>query len=114
MVIGLREGNLANQSALSYVYICVQSYKYLGVVITSDLSWSEHVQSICNKCRKLVDLLYRQFYLNAYSDTLCQFYLLCIRPHLEYACTVWDPYPAKEKTLLEALQSMLYELECGL
>jgi len=28
------------------------------------------------------------------------FYQSCIRPHLEYACTVWDPYFAKEKTLL--------------
>ena len=26
---------------------CVQSYKYLGVIITSNLSWSEHIQSIC-------------------------------------------------------------------
>ena len=33
---------------------CVQSYKYLGVIITSNLSWSEHIQSICNKSRKLV------------------------------------------------------------
>jgi len=31
---------------------CVKSYKYLGVIITSDLSWSEHIQSICNKSRK--------------------------------------------------------------
>ena len=54
---------------------CVQSYKYLGVIITSNLSWSEHIQSICNKSRKLVGLLYRQFYLNTDSDTLCQFYL---------------------------------------
>ena len=63
---------------------CVQSYKYLGVIITSNLSWLEHIQSICNKSRKLVGLLYRQFYLNADSDTLRQFYLSCIRPHLEY------------------------------
>ena len=33
---------------------CVQSYKYLGVTITSTLSWSDHIQSICNKSRRLV------------------------------------------------------------
>ena len=41
---------------------CVQSYKYLGVTITSTLSWSDHIQSICNKSRRLVGLLYCQFY----------------------------------------------------
>ena len=56
-----------------------------------------------NTVHKLVGLLYHQFYLNADSDTLRQFYLSCIRPHLEYAYTVWDPYLAKERTLLEAL-----------
>ena len=45
----------------------VQSYKYLGVIITSDLSWSVHIQSICLKSRRLVGLLYRQFYDNANS-----------------------------------------------
>ena len=32
---------------------CVKSYKYLGVIITSNLSWSEQIHSICNKSRKL-------------------------------------------------------------
>ena len=91
---------------------CVQSYKYLGVIITSNLSWSEHIQSICNKSRKLVGLLYRQFYQNADSDILRQFYLSCIRPHLEYACTVWDPYLAKEKALLEAVQKFACKVCC--
>ena len=91
---------------------CVQSYKYLGVIITSNLSWSEHIQSICNKSRKLVGLLYRQFYQNADSDILRQFYLSCIRPHLEYACTVWDPYLAKEKALLEAVQKFACKACC--
>ena len=45
--------------------------------------------------------MYHQFYLNADSITLCQSYLSCIRPHLEYIyiyiyiCTVWYPYLAK-------------------
>ena len=59
-----------------------------------------------------MDLLYRQFYLNADSDTLRQFYLLCIKPHLEYACTVWDTYQAKEKTLLEAVQKFACKVCC--
>ena len=31
-------------------------------------------------------------------------YLLLIRPHLEYACTVWDPFLQKDIQLLEKVQ----------
>ena len=41
------------------------SYKYLGVTISSDLSWSEHIHIICTKARKTIGLLYRHFYLNS-------------------------------------------------
>ena len=40
---------------------CVASYKYLGLTITSDLMWSTHIATICNKTRKLVGMLYRRF-----------------------------------------------------
>jgi len=50
-----------------------------GVIIASN---PEQIQSICNKSKKLMGLLYHQSYLNADSDNLRQFYLSCIRPHL--------------------------------
>ena len=36
----------------------VDSVKYLGGVLTSDLTWSEHISKICSKVRKLIGLLY--------------------------------------------------------
>jgi len=39
----------------------VSSYKYLGVTISSDLSWSPHVTNCCNKTHRLMGLLYRCF-----------------------------------------------------
>ena len=87
----------------------VHSYKYLGVIITS---WSEHIQSICNKSGQLVGLLYHQIYLNADSDTLHQFYLSCIRPHLELCVHSMGPLPGKRESpsggsTKVCLQSML-------
>ena len=35
----------------------VQRYKYLGVMITSNLSWSEHIHTKCVKAKKLIGLL---------------------------------------------------------
>ena len=82
----------------------VESYRYLGVVVTSKLSWSDHINQICTKARKLIGMLYRQLYSWADTNTLLLFYTTCIRPHLEYACQLWDPYTSKNWLSLEAVQ----------
>ena len=46
------------------------------------------------------------------TQTPSQFYLSCIRPHLEYACTVWDPHLAKEITLQENVQKFACKICC--
>jgi hypothetical protein len=74
----------------------VYTYKYLGVQITSDLSWSDHIHAKCSKARKLVGLLYRQFQGDTDPATLFNLYSTLVRPHLEYACEVWSPHLKKE------------------
>ena len=70
----------------------VDEYKYLGVWLTSDLSWSKHIEYICSKARKKIGALYRQYYKYASCETMLKIYLTCIRPDLEYAVQVWSPY----------------------
>ena len=82
----------------------VSFVKYLGILINSDLSWSPHVAKLCSKVRKLVGLLYRQFYKHADSATLLTLYKSFIRPHLEYGSIVWDPYLAGDVDALEKVQ----------
>ena len=82
----------------------VNTFKYLGVLLSHDLSWSEHVQFICSKARKLLGLLYRWFYNNMSSDSLLQLYIFLVRPHLEYATAVWSPHLKKDKDTLEKIQ----------
>ena len=48
----------------------VEDYRYLGVLLTSDLSWSSHINSTCSKARKLIGLLYRRFYGNVDNQSL--------------------------------------------
>ena len=55
----------------------VNSYCYLGEVVSSKLTWSEHIEQVCSKARKLVGMLYRQFY--SWADIPI---LLLIIPHL--------------------------------
>ena len=83
---------------------CVDTIKYLGVILSSDLSWTPHIESVCTKARKLLGLLYRRFYNSARSDTLFELYTTQIRPHLEYAAPVWDPCTARSIKKLENTQ----------
>ena len=81
----------------------VYSYKYLGITLTSNLSWSPHIINCCNKTRRLIGLLYRQFYENATSPTLLKLYCNFIRPHLEYAAIVWN---SAQKGDIESLENV--------
>ena len=88
----------------------VESYKYLGLLLTADLSWSSHISSICLKARKILGLLYRRFYGNVNQDVLKQLYLSLVRPHLEYGCHVGNPHLEKDKKALENLHAGLQQL----
>ena len=89
----------------------VDSVKYLGVLLTSDLTWTEHISRICNKTRKLIGLMYRRFH-HCHPDLMLRLYKAFIRPHLEYALQVWDPYLAKDIELLERTQKFALRVCC--
>ena len=61
----------------------IQLQIYLGVTLTSDLSWSTHISNSCNKTRGLIGLLYRRFHQCANPPSLLRLYRSFIRPHLE-------------------------------
>lgn len=82
----------------------VECFKYLGINIACDLSWTKHIQTITSKARRLVGLLYRQFYHCADTNTLRKLYISLVRPHMEYGSSVWDPFSAKDCDILEGVQ----------
>ena len=78
--------------------------------VSSDLSWTPHIESVCTKARNLLGLLYRRFYNSAGSDTLFELYTTQIRPHLEYAAPVWDPCTARSIKKLENTQKLALKI----
>ena len=88
----------------------VERYKYLGVLIASDLSWSPQVVSVCSKACRVLGLLYTRFYGLASQDTLKHLSLSLVRPHMEYVCQVWDPYLTKDQKVLESVQKFACKL----
>ena len=56
-----------------------------------------HIRSVCSKAKQILGLLYRRFYNHTEGATHMLLYLSLIRPHLKYACPVWDPHTMKDK-----------------
>ena len=88
----------------------VYQFTYLGILITFDLTWGEHTHAVCTKARKMLGLLYRTFYTDSSSSSLLRLYTTVIRPSLEYACQVWDPYRIKDIEKLERFQKFALKI----
>ncbi len=82
----------------------VETFKYLGLLLSTDLSWSRHIESVCSRAKKVLGLLYRQYYNHVDTKAIRQLYISLVRPHLEYGCTVWDPHTSKDIKALEKVQ----------
>ena len=82
----------------------VHHFKYLGVWISDDLSWSKHVETICCKARRLLGYTFRTFSPYCDQASIIAIYKSQVLPVLEYACAVWDPHLKKDQLLLESVQ----------
>ena len=90
------------------------SYTYLGVIISSTLSWSPHITHICSKARKLIAMIYRTFCPHASSTTLIKLYKSIILPHLTYCSSIWSPPPnSGDAALLERTQKFALRVCSG-
>lgn len=81
----------------------ITAYKYLGVLLDSNLSWKVHITYIVNNANHTLNFLRCNFSLAPASLKL--FYKALVRPQLEYAASVWDPHTATLETALETLQN---------
>ena len=86
-----------------HILEAVKSAKYLGCTISADLKWNEHIKNICNKANKTIGFLKRNLNINnnKIKETA---YKSLVRPTVEYASSVWDPYHQNNKHRLEMVQ----------
>ena len=80
-----------------------KSVKYLGVTISHNLTWSEHIRLTCKSAKRNLGLIRHQFN-HAPSSVHHKIYNSVILPKLEYCAAVWDPYFATNKSSLENVQ----------
>ena len=77
--------------------------KYLGVTITSDLRWNQHVNNKVKSANSSLGLLKRNLKIS--NKTLkTQAYFTFVRPLVEYASPVWDPHTDSNIHKIEMVQ----------
>ena len=82
----------------------VPSAKILGVTISEDLKWSEHINNITKKANQTLGFLKRNIRVHN-KDLKSTAYKTLVRPQLEYASTVWSPHTDLDINKLESVQS---------
>ena len=90
----------------------VQGVKYLGIRISSDLSWREHVRQTTAKATKSLVFLRRNLH-SCPQNVRAQAYTTLIRPVLEYASTVWDPHEIQLIQQIEQVQRQATRFATG-
>ena len=70
----------------------VKNAKYLGLTISSDLSWNTHVDITAKKATTSLNFLKRNLH-SCPSTVKEKCYKSLVRPIMEYASCVWDPTP---------------------
>ena len=67
----------------------VSHAKILGLVISDDLKWNDHVYHIIKKVNKHIYSVVQLKRAKVATCDIVQFYSICIRPILEYSCQVF-------------------------
>ena len=77
--------------------------KYLGVDITSNLSWNPHIDRIVKKGNSMLGFLQWNLLVNS-CETKASAYFTLVRLNLEYCSNVWSPYTIQAKKRIEMVQ----------
>ena len=81
----------------------VQSAKYVGLTITDDLDWGQHISEIKCRATKTLSFLQRSLAL-APRHAKEVAYKTLVRPQLEYAAHIWYPYNDTQSAKVEKVQ----------
>ena len=77
--------------------------KYLGKTITKQGSWKKHTNNITSQSHRTLAFLQRNLY-RCPAATKVLGYKSLVRPRVEYAASVWDPYTQTDINKIEAVQ----------
>jgi hypothetical protein len=87
----------------SHVLAEVTSAKYLGVTISDDMTWSNHIDKTASKANSKLGFLKRNIKTKD-AEIKEKAYNMIVRPTMEYCSTVWDPHTKTQAETVEKVQ----------
>jgi len=84
----------------------VGCFKYLGLMLSSDYHGPNTLSQFCSKVKRLFGLIFTTMLP---SQALLEMYLTLVRPHTEYASSVWGPHLQKDKQLWRSYRYWQWE-----
>ena len=89
----------------------LQSAKYLGITISDNMDWGQHISEISSKATKSLGFL-RMNLAFAPRSTKEVAYKTLVRPKLEYAAPIWSPYSKLQINQVEKVQRTAARWTC--
>ena len=81
----------------------VEHVRDLGVMVSSDLSWSSHISNMVTKARSTLSWVFSVFKTRD-TTIMITLYKSLVRSLLEYCCPLWDPTKITDIQMLEGVQ----------
>ena len=85
----------------------VNTNPYLGLTLSEDLTWKTHISNICKKANSSLAFLRRNLQINQ-RHIKSSAYTTLVRPQLEYAAAIWDPYRSTKEKQHESSRKKLH------
>ena len=89
----------------------VQSAKYFGITISDNMDWGQNILEISSKATKTLALFRRNLAVAPKNITEVVYKTL-VRPKLDYAAPIWNPYSKLQINQVEKVQRTATRLTC--
>lgn len=80
-----------------------ETVKDLGVLMSENMLFNDHIIECKNKAKKVAGWILRLVQSRS-EETILLLYKTYVRPHLEYACSLWSPHLVKHISAIESVQ----------
>ena len=91
----------------------VDSHKDLGILVTSNLFWSKHINSICSNAYKALHFICHSISTTSPSLRSKKIYLSLVCSKLSYCSQLWRPRLIKDIVCLERVQQRTTKFICN-